>query len=255
MTARLAAALIAASTVTLAAGAGGALAAGDIPASPNTTATLTVGSDFTDGTYEVPRDVDWYRVALKAGEDYAVAVGLYRDSQASVIAPDGAAVLARSVPDGDGAALTLGAEFRVPKDGTYFVEAYQRYPQLPGSSPYIVRVSPDCRGNATTRCRLKPGVTRNALTAFGSNIDWYRVSLERSRLYDIRLAWTDSGRSTFVNLVDAKGRVLVKSVNDGTTGRIIRGFRPPRDGVFYVQTQPNHGDIGAYALTLTRRYR
>ena len=142
-------------------GPAAALAA-DIPGNTSTKARLTVSSTYTPGVFESPTDSDWYRVTLQAGVDYAVSgesTGGYgirlhlHDANGKLLAPR---------IDGDGN-TDAGFELRPTRTGVYFVEALYLQDQAFG---YNVRVAPDCRGDRTTKCRLKPGVTQQRITAW-----------------------------------------------------------------------------------------
>lgn len=216
----------------------GAAGAADVRGDRSTRATLPVSSAYTPGTFEFRKDSDWYKVTLAAGTDYAVSSN---GSYGLVVRlRDAAGRVLTSVHDGD--YTDAGFEFRAPKSGTYFVE-YQETPNPDSGNTgrYVARVMPDCRGDRTTTCTLRPGKPQTRQTAWFEDVDWFKVALTKGRTYTVTL---DTADPSDVEIVRSDGTVLA---GEGTP------FRPGATGAYFVRVRTGNDDGQEYRVGLTVR--
>jgi hypothetical protein len=220
---------------------------------PGPRATLTVQSSrtTTSGVFERAGDVDWYKVGLVRGRDYAVRfiawAGPGLDSSATVRDPRRRPVGATR---GDGQA-DAGFEVRAGATGTHFVDI--RDLRRPGSQPpsgtYGIAVMPDCRDAASTRCRLEIGRPYDGLCAWPGDRDRFAVALDGSRSYTFAAA-TGEDFGIFLQLLDRRGTVLRELFAGGEA--VIAGFRPPASGTYYLRVNANGDDFGlSYRIVAT----
>lgn len=196
-------------------------------------------------TFEGPGDSDWFKVRLRGGTDYAVACDHFLSDggeTARLRSPSGKILAETECDDSEGA--DAGFQFRARSSGTYFVEAQQhaRDGLGPGTFPdrYGLAIGPDCRGDRSTECSLRPGSSRDARTAYGSpqfDDDWFRADLSKGRAYTITMSCGVGGG---VDLLAADGRTIVAhsysepGPNGPAPDAVISGFRPARAGAYYL---------------------
>lgn len=217
--------------------------AADVPGDRSTRAVLQPGPAGVTGAFERRGDSDWYKVALKGGQNYAVASSSTVEGCQNVkLRRAGGTVIdtAGSYQDNDD-----GFEFRPAGDGTYLVEfkdlvsCPRDYRGYPGA--YRGNVTADARGDTTTAAAIKVGETIDGVANWGYDRDYFRATLRTGESYSIT---TDRRIELYVMLVDAEGRV----VEDLDTG--LSGVRVPRDGTYYVVVWSSDDGGARYAVTL-----
>lgn len=220
--------------------------AADVPGSAATRARLAVTSEVTTGSFEVRGDSDWYRVSLEGGQDYYIHC--YAEGPLTCRLRDQAGGVLRS--SGGGAESSGGFEFRVTRSGNYFVE-YRDSTQSSGQvypHAYDARVSPDCRANRQTQCRLRPGVTQQRLLASALDVDWFAAPLERGRTYTVRV---EAGSEYSLKILDARGNTVATGVEESDEVEAITRFAPPARGPYFVVVAEDDDDGQQYRVTLT----
>ena len=222
----------------------GAANAADIPGDRGTSATIPLSREKTEGEFDAEGDSDWYRVALKRGQTYAVGVEV--PSNAAVINlrdARGRKVEGLTLPADGGRG---GFEVQPAASGTYFLELTDRggfgYP-----APFEAAISTDCRGDAATACTLAPGQTRAPFLDWPSDIDYFKVKLEKGALYDIIVKYY---AGLFVKVLDARGRVVAERAPPGEAPSIV-GLKVPRTGTYFVAVTEGGGTIRSYGYEIT----
>jgi hypothetical protein len=218
--------------------------AADPPGDASTPSTLAVQSrTSTSGLFERPGDVDWHKVRLVRGRDYAVrfnaSFGPGLDSSATLRDPRRRPI--RTIR-GDGQA-DAGFEVRAAATGNHFVDL--RDLRQPGSEPpaetYSIAVTPDCRDAASTTCRLEIGRPYDGLCAWHGDHDRFALTLDGSRSYAFT-ATTAEGFGISLEVLDQRGTVLRRLFAGNEA--VIAGFRPPASGRYYLRVNANSDDYG-----------
>lgn len=209
-----------------------AAAAADIPGDASTKATLKTGAPgVKGGKFEKRGDSDWYRVALKGGQNYAVHLASTDECGAAVINlrdPRG-----RVVASADAYVYRDGGdEYRPTRDGTYFLEfkeAGGRCETYPAT--YAGEVVGDARNDVTTDAVLQLGKTLTPRFNYGYDRDDYRMALKGGASYSLT---EKGGLDLFVQVLDAKGKELFQIYNalNATTH-----FKVPKSGTYFLAVE------------------
>ena len=145
----------------------------DIPGSPDTEATLSVGGTVAvDIDYRL--DADWYAVDLEAGQSYLISSSLQGEN---VEQPE------FSIIDADLQVQKEGAEallFTPSASGTYYVSATQFQT---GTFDLTVRTSNDLPADTSTQERITLGTPKPITLETRQDEDWLRVGLEEGEYY------------------------------------------------------------------------
>lgn len=228
-----------------------ASAAADIPGNASTKAVLPVRTASTNGLFETNGDVDWYRVRLTKGQDYAVRFSAVGEQFASLTLRDPNRKAVGTVPsdiDTDG-----GLEYRAKVTGTYFVDVRRGVdPNFQPGDGYAVAVAPDCRDAASTTCTLRPGKPQRRVTLYLKDWDRFALNLVAGRKYALTVT-KENGDVIRAQLLDAKGKVLENREVFGDPAATI-DFTAKATGRYYLRTLVASDDTGyPYVAELTRR--
>ena len=207
----------------------------DYPATPATTATVTVGGMAT-GEIEQAGDADWFKVEnLEAGKAYLVDLmgaqtgdGTLRDPYLAGIHNAGGARISGTSNDDRGAGTNSRVRFAPASDGTYFVAARGAGDRI-GTYTLAVTQQPDdfdASTTGTTGTVTVGGTATGEIEAEG-DLDWFEVTLEANKTYRF----------------DAKGKQLFQSRNGTLLNPYIDSLHRS-DGTRIAGTHVNDG--GSY---------
>lgn len=218
--------------------------AADVPGGSGTEAGFKTGPAGVRGVFERRGDSDWYRLALKGGQNYAFAAPFFMDRFcATLTLRDLNGKVLRSVSSGFGA--FRGFEFRPATTRTFLVEfkdcseSGARYPV-----EYSGGVRADARGDTTTAATIAVGQTVAGLSNSGDDRDYFRTRLERGKRYTIRV----DGGEPYLKLVDARDKQLY---TDATGGHAeLAGVTVPATGTYYVVVYQFDEGRASYTLSL-----
>jgi hypothetical protein len=223
-------------------GLASAAGAADVPGGTGTRATAKTGLAGVRGVFEKPGDSDWYRIALKGGQSYAVVASPTNRGCLNVRLRTAAGKVidtAGSYQDNDD-----GFEYRPGADGTFFLEFKDRI-DCPNAYPaqYRGNVTADARGDPTTAATIAVGRTIHGYLNWGYDQDYFRTRLRAGVGYT---ATATIGTDSSLRLVDAGGKVLL-SQSAGTPLR----FTVPASGTYYLVADASDDSAGnSYPLTL-----
>ena len=250
----------------------------DFSASVETAGTVTVGGSATGEIgpeIDSQRDHDWFAVTLQAGKTYRIDVkGRFTGDGTLVNAVldgvyDASGGLIGGTGTGDDIGWTVWNNtgrnslklFSPDADGTYHV-AVRAHGAATGTYTVAVEEVPDdyAASVATTGTVAVGGsATGEIQPAFGSqrDHDWFAVTLEAMKTYQIDVKGADTGDGTLVNPVlvgvyDATGRFVGGTGDhDGGVGsNSLKLYSPDADGTYYVAARAYGAATGTYTVAV-----
>ena len=237
----------------------------DIPATVATEGVVEVGGSVTG---EIARrdDEDWFGVTLKAGQEYRIDLE-GEDTDAGTL--DNPAI--RGVYDADGNRISGTSDgnggvgynslvaFTPEADGVYYISAADQYSYRTGT--YTLSVSRDISATVATEGVVEVGGSVTGEIGWGSDEDWFGVTLKAGQEYRIDLEGEDTEAGTLddprlVGIYDADGELIEGTIddNDGVGKNSLVAFTPQADGVYYISAgkyQYSY-DTGTYTLSVSR---
>ena len=236
----------------------------DLAADTGTTGAVAVGGSTT-GEIEDAGDRDWFAVTLQAGKTYQVDLkgrpsgdGTLKDPYLDGIYDASGKRLRGTRDDDDGKGLNSRVTFAPDEDGTYYVAAGT----WRGAGTYKLSVSevvPDdfAADTGTTGAVAVGGSTTGEIEDRGDS-DWFVVTLEAGKTYQVDLKGRPTGDGTLKNphldgIYDADGNSVDGTSwdYDGGKGRNSRvTFAPDEDGTYYVAAGASGDRTGTYKLSI-----
>ena len=166
----------------------------DVSSGPGNAVAVSVSSKSLTGTFEFPRDEDWYKVKLTAGREYAIEGSPVEELTITLYSPSKSTIATEGVdPNFDS-----GIEYKAKKTGWYFVK-YADASSGPYPTIFRFRISSDCGSDARTTCNLTTRAVQHRLIAFSSDEDWYRMKLG---VGGYRIVLDTGGGDAVVKIID-----------------------------------------------------
>jgi len=221
----------------------------DVPAGPQTTAVLRVGTT-RNGTIGHAGDRDWLAVALVAGREYAIAAHRQTLAEPDVVLRDArgtALAIGETQPGGYDAQIA----HRCVASGTYYLDVGSV--TATGVGRYVVAaadVTPvdDGKAGVSATGRVVVGGSATGTVDMPGDRDWFAVDLAARQPYRFRLTGNTLPNPNLF-LRDATGAML--AYNDDASGRDAEiVFTPTADGAFWLDAGGRAG-TGRYALDVT----
>ena len=259
----------------------------DLPQTVDTTGTVEVGGTAT-GELQYETDRDWFAVELTAGETYKVELlgargegGTLQDPYIRGIHDANGRLIADTTDYASGPYSNSEVLFTPDEDGTYYVAAgsYVSGIREEDVGTYTLQVSiDDCRDDTDTTGTVEVGGSVTGEVEAQGDEDWFAVTLEAGRIYQIDMEGSETDGGTLENpflrtMRDANGDVL-RIVHDngfwsqnvwtsdqdsgeGLNSRVT--FTPDEDGTYYlvaasgghIYAADSHGrSLGTYTLSV-----
>jgi hypothetical protein len=196
-------------------------------------------------TFQQPDEVQWFKITLKKGQDYAVS-GVHVENTTSgtptitVYSPSRKQLLTFQLTQ-DHTDIVAGGELRAPSTGTFYLKAVNMGPDVPLT--YFISMELDCREGPTTKCTLAVGKKPEGFFNFTNDEDWRRVATKAGQRYTVAITVDISGR---VVVQDRQGKV-VKSCSADCQVK----FKAAYTGPYYVVARQEDENSGSYKLGLT----
>ena len=239
----------------------------DFEEGTGTTGTVAVGGSTT-GEIEGSGDRDWFAVTLDAGKTYQIdlegsdtrAGTLYDPYLRGVHDADGN-LIDGTTDDAGGAGSNSRVTFMAAETGTYYVAAGAHGSREGTYTLSVADVTdgvPDdfAAGTETTGTVAVGGTARGEID-FNGDRDWFAVTLEEGKNYQIDLEgwWTSAGilYDPYLRGVhDADGNLIDGTTDDsggaGWNSRV--DFTPTADGTYYVAAGADSDGEGSYTLSV-----
>ena len=180
-----------------------------------TDARVAVGGSVT-GEIGRPRDRDWFAVELEASRAYRIDLegaptdrGTLSDPYLRGIYLD-RALLPDTADDDGGEGLNSRVDILAPETGTYFISV-GAYSFRTGSYRLsVAEADDDYPAAVETGAVVAVGGSATGTVDYGTDTDWFAVSLEAGRYYRVDLEGTSTGRGSLEDpvlrgLYDADG--------------------------------------------------
>ena len=257
----------------------------DFPATVHTTGTVEVGGTAT-GEAQYEGDHDWFAVELTAGETYKVQLmgwgrggdnGTLLSTSIHGIHDANGRLISNTTDNGSGPFFTPQVLFTPDQDGTYYVAAGSILQGIRdeevGTYTLIVSVD-DFRGGTDTTGTVAVGGSVIGEIETQADEDWFAVTLEAGKTYQIDLEGSATDAGTLANpflltmrVTDgdyvryANGRVNWNTSDfdsgEGLNSRVT--FTPDETGTYYINaasggwhgSPDSHGrSLGTYTLSV-----
>ena len=235
----------------------------DFAAGTETTGTVEVGGSAT-GEIEYYDDRDWFAVELDAGKRYRIDLEgsstgdstLYNPYLRGVHDADGL-LLAGTTDNNGGAGYNSRVYFTAEDAGTYYVAA-GAYGE--GEGTYTLSVTEptdDFEAETGTSGAVAVGGSATGEIEEAGDQDWFALTLEAGRTYQIDLEGYDTGNGTLMDpylrgVYGADGNFIAGTTDDnGGVGLNSRIYFTAEDaGAYYVAAGANGSREGTYRLSV-----
>jgi hypothetical protein len=220
-----------------------------IPPQNATPLTVTKPGDAEPTyTFQQPQEVEWFKIALKQGQDYSLRSGFEANDfigyfpTVTIYNSSGKQLLTFTMSEMS-ASFFGGGELRAPTTGDFYIKAANTGPAFPLT--YILVVERDCRAAPTTKCRLPVGKERSGHFGYTDDRDWYRISAQAGQRYTVGMEANISGHLILRN---RRGKVIGTCFDADC---LIVKFKAAYTGPYYVEAFQEDEDSDYYDLSLT----
>ena len=229
----------------------------DFAATTQTTGAVAVGGSAT-GEIEIVGDRDWFAVTLEAGKTYWIDVEGSESGAGTLYFP-----YLRGVHDADGVLITASGDnsrltFTAEEDGAYYVATGASGTRRGTYTLSVMEVTDDFSAETGTSGAVVVGGSATGEIEFEGDRDWFAVTLEAGRTYQIDLEgwWTGAGTLAdpyLRGIYNADGvRFAGTTDDDGGTDRNSRvEFRAEENATYYVAAGAWREREGAYTLSVS----
>ena len=254
----------------------------DYAADVTTTGTVAVGGSET-GDIQFTGDRDWFAVTLEAGKIYRIdlkgfgTVGdLWDPYLRGIYDADGTLIGGTTNDDSHGSTFDSHVSFTPSADGTYYVAAgASGSGELGAYQVLVTEITDDYANDSTTTGTVAVGGSATGDIQFRGDRDWFAVTLEAGKGYQIDLEGLVGGppvvreagdgyliefppsiggtpNPVLHGIHDADGTFIDYTTNDNrdymnSNSRVT--FMPSADGIYYVAAGA-HVD-GTYKVSVT----
>ncbi|TFW13308.1 DUF4214 domain-containing protein [Duganella callida] len=201
------------------------------------------------GHLQSVRDVDMFKLDLKAGITYSFALDA------------GKAAIYISLYDNKGASVSSwfygdkSYSYTPSQDGSYYLATDYNYRAFPGDLPYTLTASKaedDYAANVSGAGRLLVGGTKKGTLESAGDRDWFAATLDADGYYWFTLAGEHENGGTLssgnLRLMDASGKVVAATdLDPGSATAATLDFKAPARGVYYLDVSTSGGS-GSYTV-------
>lgn len=233
----------------------------DIPNGTGTNVFLGVGTRI-NAEVSVPGDTDWFRMSLTQGETYQISLkalpffGL-GDPELYLFDNNGAFL---TFDDNSGEGLDSLLTVTATRTGIYYVGATGFGGTASTTGGYEISLAQVNFGADTVgQTKNSAGTVAvdssvNGTIDFGTDQDWYEVTVERGKTYAVFL---DSAQLSFTPLNDPKLEVVDRGLNlvaanddNGITRNAALTFTADYNGKYYIKALGGPANTGDFTLTV-----
>ena len=211
-----------------------------------------------------PYDRDWLAVELVAGRAYRVDLEGAPTGRGTLSDPYLRGVyfnreaLPGTFDDDGGEGLNSRVDFVAAETGTYFIAAGAWSARTGSYLLSVQDVTDNHPAGPGTGAALVVGEPVAGVVDYGTDADWFAVSLVGGRHYRVHLEGTSTGRGTLEDprlggIFDAGGNPVegAGSDDDGGAGyNSLLQFSAPETGVYYVAAGAHAAHTGTYLLSV-----
>ena len=241
----------------------------DYAAGTETTGTVTVGGS-KKGSTELPDDRDWFAVTLEANKTYRIDLegwwtweGTLFDPYLHGVHDAEGTLIAGTTNDNGGKGANSRLLFTPDDDGTYYVAAGASANagalsnQLGTYKLSVEEITDDYAAGTETTGTVPVGGSATGNIETGGDQDWFAVTLDAGKTYQIDLEGSRTGAGTLPDpylhgVHDAGGALIAGTTNDdgGTGFNSQLLFTADAAGTYYVAAGTYAEDLGTYTLSV-----
>ena len=256
---RVLATMAAVSLATLGSSAGAL--ADEYPADTTTTGQVPVNGS-ANANIDEAGDVDWFRVELQSGQQYAIDLEGSPTDMGTLPDPylflfDGAGTELDWNDDG-GADFNSRLLFTPETTGTYYIGAGAFGSEVGTYTLSVAEyVAPpdDYPADATTTGRVTVGDSVTGEIEAADDVDWFAVDMDPARSYRIDLEGAPTGAGSlsdpYLYVFDANGNQLDWNDDGGEGFNSGLTFQPPTAGTYYIGAGAFAANTGTYRLSVS----
>ena len=210
-------------------------------------------------------DYDWFRVTLKAGQEYRIDLegqdtegGTLRDPHLDAIYDAQGERIAGTHDYDSGTGLNALGAFRPDNDGVFYIAATSGQPNKDEGSYTlsVVEYADDFSADSDTTGQVQVGGSVDGAGSLFStssdfyvaDYDWFRVTLKAGRTYQIELVagHDEPGRliQTIEGIHDADGDRIPNTSAEGIPALVT--YSPDSDGTYFISVR----GVGTYKLSV-----
>ena len=238
--------------------------ADDLADGTGTSGAVAVGGSAT-GEIDYAYDRDWFAVTLEAGRTYRIdlegsptGAGTLTNPYLRGVHDANGALLAGTTNDNGGEGYNSRVTFTADDAGTYYVAAGAWGSREGTYTLSVTEVVDDFEAGTGTSGAVEVGGSATADIETGGDRDWFKVTLEAGRTYQIDLKGSRTGDGTLTDpylrgVHDEAGVRLAGTTNhNGGAGRNSRvTFTAQEGGAYYVAAGASGSREGTYTLSVT----
>ena len=217
--------------------------ADDYTPDTDTTGILNVGGSAT-GEIEFEGDRDWFAVTLQAGRTYWMELKGARSGDGSLRWPhlrgihNSRGSFIRGTSDDFGRDGYGGpVAFTPPATATYYVVASDHGTRTGTYRLYVRDVTDDFADDTETTGTIQVGGSTTGKIEISRDRDWFAVTLETGKTYQIDLQGASTGQGTLeqprLTVYDARGHTILEALVAGANPRLL--FTPLEDATYYAE--------------------
>ena len=239
----------------------------DYAADTGTAGAVAVDGSVT-GEIEAPDDHDWFAVTLEADKTYRIdlegsstSAGTLFDPYLRGVYDANGDLIPNTTDDNGGAGFNSRWAFTATEDATYYVAAGAYGVDLGTYTLSVADVtdsiSDDFEAGTGTNGAVSVGGSVTGEIEVSGDRDWFAVTLDADRVYQIDLEGSDTGAGTLYDpylrgIHDADGNLLA-GTTDGDGGADLNSrvtFTAAADGIYYVAAGGWGSRTGTYTLSV-----
>ena len=168
------------------------------------------------------------------------------------------AILPGTVDDDGGEGFNSRVEFVAPETGAYFIAAGAWSVRTGSYRVSVQDVTDNHPATPDTAATLAVGGSAAGVVDYGSDTDWFAVSLVAGRHYRVDLEGTSTGQGALEDprlggIFDADGNPVAGAGSDDDGGEGYNSrlqFTAPETGVYYIAAGAHASHAGTYLLSV-----
>lgn len=225
--------------------------AADVPANKNTQSVLKLGTTGLRGQYEIIGDADWHKFNIVKGDHYAVVLEPgYQGRYKHVLLDNTGKTLVTTY--GYGTDDPAGFEFTAGATALRFIGVKLELLEDGGVLPigYRLVATKECANSLKTKCTGAIGQTISSTHAWDRDSDWWKVTVERGKRYDVVL--DASAGSEYLYVRTNTGSEQVSGYGYSYEGEpATASFTAAYTGPYYIEATGYGSGARTYSLRVT----
>lgn len=225
--------------------------AADVAANKNTKSVLKLGPSGLSGQYEIIGDADWHKFNIVKGDHYAVVLEPGYDGRyKNVLLDNTGKTLVTTY--GYGRSDPAGFEFTAGATALRFIGVKLELLEDGGILPigYRLVATKECANSLKTKCTTSVNQPISSTLAWDSDRDWWKVSVERGRRYNV--VFDAAAGDEYLYVRTNTGSQQVSGYGDDYYRRpATASFTAAYSGVYFIEAAGYGPGARTYSLSVT----